>query len=92
MIKSWQHKGLKQFYLTGNKAGIKPEHAKRLTLILQLLDVIEQAVHMRLPGMDFHALKGNFSGYYSVKVNGNWRIIFKTEKQDVVLVDYLDYH
>lgn len=92
MIKSWQHKGLKQFYLSADKSGIRPEHAKRLTLILQLLDVAEQAIHMRLPGMDFHELKGSLSGYYSVKVSGNWRVIFKIEKHHVVLVDYLDYH
>jgi proteic killer suppression protein len=28
----------------------------------------------------------------SVKVNGNWRIIFGFEGKDAILVDYLDYH
>ena len=30
MIKSFAHKGLKEFYYTGSKKGIKPEHANRL--------------------------------------------------------------
>ena len=92
MIKSWQHKGLKQFYLTGNKAGIRPEHAKRLKIILQLLNAAEQASDMNLPGMHFHALHGSLQNYYSIKVNGNWRIIYQFAGQDAVLVDYLDYH
>lgn len=92
MIKSWKHKGLRQFYLTGNKSGIQPEHLKKLKLILQLLDIAEEPTHMNLPGMNFHYLKGDLAGYYSVKVNGNWRIIFKFEEQDAISVDYLDYH
>ncbi|TAK73971.1 MAG: Killer protein [Gammaproteobacteria bacterium] len=92
MIKSWKHRGLKLFYLTGDKSGIRPEHSKRLKLILQLLDVAEEPQQMNLPSMNFHPLKWNLEGYYSVKVNGNWRIIFKFEKQDAILVDYIDYH
>lgn len=30
MIKSWQHKGLEAFFLSGSKAGIRPDHAPRL--------------------------------------------------------------
>ena len=92
MIKSWKHKGLRQFYLTGDKAGIQPEYSRRLKLILQLLDIAEDPMHMHLPGMYFHPLKGNLAGFYSVKVNGNWRIIFKFREQDAILVDYMDYH
>lgn len=92
MIKSWKHKGLKQFYLTSAKAGIKPEHAKRLTLLLQLLDSAEEPKELNLPGFYFHALQGNLAGHYSVRVNGNWRMIFQFEGNDAVLVDYLDYH
>jgi proteic killer suppression protein len=30
MIRSFKHKGLEDFFYTGSKKGIKPEHAKRL--------------------------------------------------------------
>ena len=92
MIQSWKHKGLKLFYTTGDESGIQPEQAKRLKLIIQLLDIAEKPEHMNLPGMNFHLLKGQLVGFYSVKVNGNWRIIFKFDKQDAILVNYLDYH
>jgi proteic killer suppression protein len=30
--------------------------------------------------------------YWSVTVNGNWRLTFTFEGNDAVLVDYQDYH
>lgn len=92
MIKTWKHKGLRKFYETNSKAGIKPEHAKRLTIVLQLLDVAEEPEDLDLPGFNFHGIEGNLQGYYSIKVNGNWRIIFQFENNDAILVDYVDYH
>lgn len=38
MIKTFAHKGLEKFYATGSQAGIQAVHAKRLRLILALLD------------------------------------------------------
>jgi antitoxin HigA-1 len=40
----------------------------------------------------FHELKGDLAGHFSVKVNGNWRITFRFEGEDAILVDYQDYH
>ncbi len=92
MITSWKHKGLKRFYENSSKAGIKPEHAKRLTMIIQLLNAAEEPEMLDLPGLFFHKLQGNLKNYYSVRVNGNWQIIFKFEGKDAMLVDYVDYH
>ena len=33
MIKSFRHKGLELFFVTGNKKGIKPEHGKKIARI-----------------------------------------------------------
>jgi proteic killer suppression protein len=38
-----------------------------------------------------HPLTGDFKGFFSITVNGNWRIIFRFVENDVELVDYLDY-
>ena len=82
MIKSWKHKGLKRFYLTGSKAGINPDHAKRLTIILQLLDTAEEPNDLNLPGFYLHALTGKFEwGYHSIRVSGNWRVIFELKEK-----------
>ena len=92
MIKTWKHKGLRLFYNTGSKAGIFAEHAKRLTVILQLLDAAEEADALNIPGFYFHKLTDKLKGFYSVRVSGNWRVIFQFEGKDATLVDYLDYH
>lgn len=92
MIKSWQHKGLKQFFLTGKKSGIIPAHETRLKIILQALNAANDPKQLNLPGFGFHPLKGNLKGYYAITVKANWRIIFKFEQEDAVLVDYIDYH
>ena len=47
---------------------------------------------MNAPGWRLHGLSGELSGFYSVIVNGNWRMTFKFDNGDIVLVDYQDYH
>ncbi len=92
MIKSWKHKGLEPFYLTGSKAGIQPAHARRLTILLQVLDAAETAESLNLPGFYFHELDGQLKGHYSVRVNANWRVLFQFQDKMAYVVNYLDYH
>ncbi len=92
MIQDFNHKGLELFYTTGSKAKIKATHAKKIHSLLQALDGATKAEHMNLPGLEFHPLTGNLNGFYSIKVNGNWRIIFKFKDTHAFLVDYIDYH
>lgn len=92
MIKSFKHKGLQEFFDTGSKKGIQPDHAKKLGNILDVLCVVKSEKGMNLPGFDLHELKGNEKGTWSVSVNGNWRVTFKFENNDVIIVDYRDYH
>lgn len=92
MIKSFKHKGLEKFFLSGKAAGVRADHAKRLRLILARLHASMAPQDMALPGLRFHPLKGELKGAFSVSVSGNWRIVFRFEGPDAVDVDYLDYH
>jgi len=92
MIKSFRHNGLKSFYSTGNKAGVQAKHSERLRIILARLDAANEPRDMALPGLRLHKLKGRLKNFWAVDVSGNWRVTFKFENQDVVDVDYLDYH
>ena len=92
MIRSWKHKGLRNFYLSGDKSGIITEHALRLQVILQLLDAARKPEELNLPGMRFHKLKGTLKDFYAVTVRANWRIIFQFHDEDAILVNYIDYH
>ena len=92
MIISFQHKGLRKFYETGSKQGIIAKHETKLQMILAALDIAESAEELNLPAFSLHSLKGNLQDYWSIKVNGNWCIIFRFTGNDVELLDYLDYH
>ena len=93
MIVSFKHKGLEDFYTNGTTKGIQPAHSAKLKRILALLDVAAIAADMDLPGYRLHELKGKLKGYWSVTVNGNWRVTFRfLNNRDVELVNYLDYH
>jgi proteic killer suppression protein len=92
MIQSFKHAGLEKFFKTGSKAGIRSTHAKKLNLLLTMLDEAEKPLDMGLPSWNLHELKGELAGCWSVKVNGNWRMTFRFEGTDAVLVDYQDYH
>jgi proteic killer suppression protein len=92
MIRSFRHAGIEELFLTRSKAGIQLDHAPKLRRPLQALNFARRAQDMNQPGWHFHALQGELKGFWSVKVNGNWRITFGFEEEDAVLVDYLDYH
>ncbi len=92
MIKSFKHKGLEDFFYTGKKKGIRPEHAKRLERILDRLNAANEVKDMNYPGSDLHKLTGNKQGQYAVKVSGNRRIFFEFVEGDIYVVDYDDYH
>lgn len=47
---------------------------------------------MNYPGSNLHALSGDRKGQYSVKISGNWRVIFEFVNGDAYVVDYDDYH
>jgi len=92
MIKSFEHRGLELFYLKSSTARIKNDHVKRLRLILGRLDASTSPQDMNLPGLKLHELRGKRKGFWSVWVNGNWRVTFKFEGTDATNVDYEDYH
>jgi proteic killer suppression protein len=92
LITSFKHRGLETFFNRGSKAGIQPNHAGKLRILLTALDYARKPDDMNAPGWRFHALSGDRKGSFSVTVNGNWRIVFRFDGKDVELVDYLDYH
>lgn len=92
MIRSFKHKGLERFFLTGSRSGIQAKHAARLWLILGRLNVSVGPEDMDLPGLYLHQLTGDRKGFWSARVSGNWRVIFRFIKGDAESVSYEDYH
>ena len=92
VIVSFRHKGLEQLYRTGSKRGVQAAHVPKLLRILSLLDVAQGPDDLAIPGFRTHPLKADLAGYWSIWVNGNWRVTFRFVDSDVELVDYQGYH
>lgn len=63
---------------------------------LRKLDVINGAHQLQdlqsPPGNRFKALKGDLKGYYSIRVNDQWRIVFRWSDESAHEVSLVDYH
>lgn len=92
MIKRFRHKGLAEFFRTGNARKVQAKHAKRLRLILTMLNAATSAQQMGAPGLRLHQLKGKPEGRWAVDVDENYRVVFRFEEGHAVEVDYGDYH
>ena len=88
VLRSFGHKSLKCFFITGSIKGIIPDHADKIARILDRLDASISPADMNLPGYQLHELKGREAGTWSVMASGNWRITFKFDGQDAVGIDY----
>lgn len=92
MIKTFAHKGIEAFFRKGTKAGIQAAHAARLARQLAQLNQALAPQDMNLPGWRLHPLSGGLDGHWAVTVSGNWRLTFRFDDGDAILVDYQDYH
>jgi toxin HigB-1 len=92
MVKSFRHAGIEKFFKSGSKAGIQPAHAAKLSVQLYALDAAKSPADLNTPGWRLHRLTGNLKGHWSIRVNGNWRLTFRFEGENAILVDYQDYH
>ena len=92
MIKSFKHKGLERFYKSGRTSGIQSSHAKKLRMQLAALDSAQTINDIDIPGYRLHPLKGIKSGFWSIRVNGNWRLTFEYSGGNIYILNYEDYH
>jgi toxin HigB-1 len=92
MIKSFRHRGLQRLYERGDRSRINPTLVDKVETALGLLDVAETPEAVNLPGYRLHPLRGDLRGFWSIRVSGNWRLIFRFDDRDVCDVDLVDYH
>ena len=92
MIRSFRHRGLKRMYERGDASRVGPDLANRVALALADLDDAIKPSDLDLPGYRLHPLKGDFKGYWSISISGNWRVTFRFEDGDAYDVDLTDYH
>jgi toxin HigB-1 len=92
MISSFRHKGLQAFYESGTTKGIRPDLARRIAIILAILDEADGLDDLNRPSLRLHELAGTRKGVWSVSVNGPWRITFLFEDGTFSVLDLEQYH
>jgi toxin HigB-1 len=92
MIVGFRHKGLRLFYEKGDASKLQPQHSSKIRLILTRLDAATTVSDMNVPGYKLHQLTGELRTFWSVKVDKNYRIVFRFVGEDIHDVDYFDYH
>jgi proteic killer suppression protein len=71
---------------------LPPQMLPRLRLILADLDLAQSPEALNLPEYHLHQLSGKMKGFWSVRVTGNYRLIFRLEAGETWDVDLVDYH
>ena len=60
---------------------------------LDMLDYAEVLTDLASPpGNRLEALKGNLMGFHSIRINDQWRVVFRWTASGPADVDILDYH
>jgi toxin HigB-1 len=92
MIRSFRSKALADLWSTRRTKRIDPKMHRRILLRLDRLDAASAPEELRVPGLDFHALKGFKPTRYTIHVNGPWCLTFEFEDGDACHVDWEQYH
>lgn len=70
-------------------ANIQPVARRKLRMINSAQDINDLRIP---PGNRLEKLKGNLSEFYSIRINNQWRIIFKWLDNNAFEVRIMDYH
>lgn len=60
--------------------------------VLYLHDAAELTDLRVPPGNRLEALKGRWRGYFSIRVNDQWRVVFRWQAGNAADVQVVDYH
>ncbi len=96
MILSFGNKVTDELYNGLDTKGVRrlPTDVKQRTLNrLDVLNGAHDLLDLRSPpGNRLEALKGDLLGFYSIRVNDQWRIIFRWKDGNAYEVQLTDYH
>jgi proteic killer suppression protein len=78
MIVTINHRGLRKLWEKDDGSLIPAGQVQKIRRILFALDSATSIKPLKaIPGYRLHLLSGNLKGFWSITVNGNYRIIFK---------------
>lgn len=89
---------LEYIYINGVEKG-KPKYNKEIIRafirkVNEVSDAGSTSVLLKSQSLNFEALKGNYKGFHSVRVNDKYRIILKVvkEKDGTITIEIIEVH
>lgn len=93
MILSFKNKETEALFLGRGARRFPADVKARMVRKLQVLHASTRIEDLRIPaGNRLEALSGDRRGYYSIRVNDQWRICFRWDGVDAQEVEIVDYH
>ena len=92
-IRNVKNKALKAFIETEATKGLPSAHIDKIRDIITFLleaETIEEL--FGLPKYKPHRLKGSRAGTFSLSVTATWRITFAHDSNEIIDLDFEDYH
>lgn len=92
-IKNFVHKSLKALYLEDDAKRLPADAVYKLRAMLTFLQDMKDPEALRtFPLWKAHQLTGDRRGVWSLHVTRNWRLTFRIENNEIVDLNYEDYH
>jgi proteic killer suppression protein len=80
----------------GGRTSSRVRWSNILKIVIRKLDMLDYASELRdlasPPGNRLEALKGNLGGFHSIRINDQWRVVFRWTTSGPEDVDVVDYH
>lgn len=93
MIKSFKCKETMKIFNGQFSKKIPTEIHRRALIKLHMIDTAEDINDLRIPPANFlEQLQGNRLGYYSIRINQQYRICFKWFDNNAYNIEIVDYH
>ncbi|MES9880470.1 MAG: type II toxin-antitoxin system RelE/ParE family toxin [Sedimenticola sp.] len=80
--------------MSSSRARRIPNQIKELALYkLDVLNASQSLEDLKSPpGNRLEALKGDFAGFHSIRINNQWRVVFRWHESSAHDVQIIDYH
>jgi proteic killer suppression protein len=93
MIKSFRCKETEKIFWEKPSRKFPPQIAMRAKIKLDMLDAAQNKSDLRVPPANhLEELRGDLRGYMSIRINRQYRIVFRFEDNHAYDVFIVDYH
>ena len=93
MIRSFGDVDTEELFHGRNPRRIPPEIRVRARRKLDLVNAAAAVQDLRVPpGSNLEALHGDRKGQHSIRINDQWRVVFRFEAGEAFDVEIVDYH